>query len=330
MWLQKMGTRVVGYALPPPTQPSLFEIADVAEGMESTIGDIRDLDQLSSAMARARPDIVIHMAAQALVRRSYNDPIETYSTNVMGTVNLLEAVRRSRSVRVVLIITSDKCYDNKEWIWAYRENEPVGGRDPYSSSKACAELVTAAYRDSFFLSGGAPVAVATARAGNVIGGGDWGKDRLVPDIIRAVSDKRPVQIRSPQAVRPWQHVLDALSGYLLLAERLSQNADGVHGAWNFGPDPAHAKPVEWIVAEMGEFWGTDFRWELDPAAHPHEANSLNLDSSKARKLLGWSPRLSLSDQLKWVVEWHLAFREGKDMREATWDQIRRFGETAPS
>ena len=327
LWLQKLGANVWGYALSPPTQPSLFEVAHVADGMTSITGDVRDLEHLQAVIAEYRPEIVIHMAAQPLVRYSYENPIETYSTNVMGTVNVLEAVRQSESVRVVVCITSDKCYENKEWLWGYRENETVGGRDPYSSSKGCAELVISAYRHSYFPAKEYQhhrVAVASTRAGNVIGGGDWAKDRLVPDIMTAIMEKRPVIIRSPNAIRPWQHVLEPLNGYLCLAEQLWGHGPKFAQAWNFGPNSEDAKTVSWIVEYLTSFWGEGARWELDSAQHPHEDNYLKLDCSKARSLLGWAPKLRLSTALEWIAEWYRGYQQNKDMRSLTEEQITRF------
>ncbi|WP_313617851.1 CDP-glucose 4,6-dehydratase, partial [Rhizobium sp.] len=262
LWLQNLGAHVTGFALPPPTSPSLFEATGVADGMTSLIGDIRDLEALKNAVRTADPEIVIHMAAQPLVRYSYVNPVETFSTNVMGVVNLLEAVRESQKIRAVVNVTTDKCYENREWPWGYRENEPMGGYDPYSSSKACAELVTAAYRRSYFTtpSNGHRVAVATARAGNVIGGGDWAKDRLIPDIVYAFSQGVPASIRNPQAIRPWQHVLESLRGYLILAENLFEHGDEFAEAWNFGPNDDDAKPVSWITERMAELWGNEASW----------------------------------------------------------------------
>jgi len=274
LWLQQLGAQVTGYALQSPTNPSLFEVAQVARGMKSVIGDIREGDKLAIAMRQAAPNIVFHLAAQPLVRRSYEDPFQTYSTNVMGTVNLLEAVRKTSSVRAVVNVTTDKCYENKEWVWGYRENESMGGFDPYSSSKGCAELITAAYRNSFFTSsnqGGFQVALATARAGNVIGGGDWAEDRLIPDILRAIGSGQSVKIRNPHAIRPWQHVLEPLSGYLTLAEALYTQGPKLAEAFNFGPALEDAKPVQWIVEQLTRQWCEGSAWHLDSGSHPHEA-----------------------------------------------------------
>lgn len=324
LWLQSMGSQVVGYALAPPTNPSLFEVAEVGGGMTSTIGDIRDLTQLQAVLAAHQPEIVIHMAAQALVRHSYTEPVETYSTNVMGTVNLLEAVRRTHCVRAVVNVTSDKCYENREWPWGYRENEAMGGYDPYSNSKGCAELVTAAYRNSYFHPGRYAehgVAIASGRAGNVIGGGDWADDRLIPDILRAITEGKPVNIRNPHAVRPWQHVLEPLSGYLLLAQKLHEEGAAYAEGWNFGPQAEDAKPVQWIAEKLTKAWGDGASWLLDGGDHPHEAHYLKLDCSKANGQLHWHPRWRLEQALDAIIEWHRAHRDGQDMREATIRQI---------
>ncbi|MDP3372047.1 MAG: CDP-glucose 4,6-dehydratase [Candidatus Paracaedibacteraceae bacterium] len=330
LWLQSMGAQVTGFALQPPTNPSLFEVANVEQGMTSIIGDIRDAEALAKAMREAAPDIVIHMAAQPLVRYSYVNPVETYSTNVMGTVHLLEAVRQTPTVRAVVNVTSDKCYDNKEWVWGYRENEPMGGFDPYSNSKGCAELVASAYRNSFFNPAKYSehkVALASVRAGNVIGGGDWAADRLIPDILRAISDNKPVVIRSPHAIRPWQHVLEPLSGYLLLAEKLYEQGIAYAEGWNFGPNDEDAKPVQWIVERLTQQWGEGASWVLDGGDHPHEAHYLKLDCSKAKMRLDWQPRWHLEDALGAIIEWHRAHRDGKDMHELTLRQIGKYNDS---
>lgn len=327
LWLQGAGAQVAGYALPPATEPSIFELAKVAGGMESVIGNVKDLDALRKALERFRPEIVFHLAAQSVVRLSYAEPVDTYATNVMGTVNLLEAVRHTDSVRATVVVTSDKCYQNREWEWGYRENEPLGGHDPYSSSKGCAELVTAAYRASFFGPvdgrGHAP-AVATARAGNVIGGGDWTRDRLIPDIMRGIVERRPVPIRNPRAVRPWQHVLEPLGGYLTLAEKLYDRGPEFAEAWNFGPRDQDCRPVSWIVEQLSEQWKDGVRWEIDDRPRPHEANSLKLDSAKATHRLDWAPRWDLATALRAIVRWHQAQQSGADMRGVTLDQIREY------
>jgi CDP-glucose 4,6-dehydratase len=327
LWLQKRGAQLVGYAQPPPTTPSLFEVARVAEGMTSIIGDVRDLDQLRSVMSEYKPEIVFHLAAQPLVRYSYEDPVETFTTNIIGTMNMLEAVRHNDAVRVVVSITSDKCYQNNEWVWGYREIDRLGGHDPYSASKASSELVIAAYRDSFF----APqaydqhgVALASTRAGNVIGGGDWARDRLIPDIMKAIMEDRPVVIRSPRAIRPWQHVLEPLNGYMQLAQRLWSEGPEFAQAWNFGPDSEDLKNVRWIVDYLTGLWGENARWELDQRQHPHEDTFLKLDCSKAHSLLGWSPRLRLPTALEWIVEWYQNYQENEDMQQLTRQQISRF------
>jgi CDP-glucose 4,6-dehydratase len=327
LWLQQLGAKVTGYALQAPTKPNLFEEAGVAQGMTSIIGDIRDGANLTTAMRESTPDIVIHMAAQPLVRRSYLDPVETYSTNVMGTVYLLEAVRQTPSVRAVLNVTSDKCYDNREWMWGYRENESMGGFDPYSNSKGCAELVTSAYRNSFFNPvkyDDHRVALASARAGNVIGGGDWAEDRLIPDILRAVSSGQPVVIRNPDAIRPWQHVLEPLSGYLSLAQKLFEDGIAYAEAWNFGPAEEDARPVRWIVEHFTGQWGEGASWRFDQADQPHEAHYLKLDCSKARMRLEWQPRWHLARALEMIVAWQRAWLGKEDMRKVSLKQIGQF------
>ena len=325
LWLQSMGAQVVGYALAPPTNPSLFDVAEVGVGMTSVIGDIRDLEHLRVVFDNHQPEIVIHMAAQPLVRYSYVEPVETYSTNVMGTVNLMEAVRSTPCVKAVVNITTDKCYENREWEWGYRENEPMGGYDPYSSSKGCAELVTAAYRNSFFNSSSFndkhSTAIASARAGNVIGGGDWAEDRLIPDIMRAISEGRPVHIRNPHAIRPWQHVLEPLAGYLLLAQKLYEEGAPFAEGWNFGPNDEDAKPVQWIVERLTESWGDGASWVLDGGDHPHEAHYLKLDCSKAKGRLDWHPRWHLDEALERIVRWNKQWLAGDSIREVTLQQI---------
>lgn len=323
MWLQNMGAKVIGYSLEPPTRLSLYQVAEVAHGMNSNIGDVRDQVHLERVFTKHQPEIVLHMAAQALVRQSYSDPVETYSTNVMGTVHLLEAVRKTPSVRAVVNITSDKCYENREWVWGYRENEAMGGFDPYSNSKGCAELVTAAYRSSFFTqtAGKHAVAIATARAGNVIGGGDWAADRLIPDIMRAISEQCPVLIRNPNAIRPWQHVLEPLSGYLQLAQKLYEEGAEYAEGWNFGPRDSEAHPVQWIVEKLTQQWGDDACWKLDQGVHPHEAHYLKLDCSKAKMRLNWQPRWSLEQALEMIIAWHKAHLRGEDMHQYSLGQI---------
>jgi CDP-glucose 4,6-dehydratase len=330
LWLQAVGAELCGYALAPPTQPSLFEVARVAQGMTSVIGDITDLAHLQQVMADFRPEIVLHLAAQSVVSTSYRDPVANYNANVMGTVHVLEAIRQVGGVRSVVSVTSDKCYDNREWVWGYRETDPLGGYDPYSNSKACAELVTAAYRDSFFNPAQYAehgVAIATARAGNVIAGGDWTTDGLVADMTRALLQGERLSLRSPNAIRPWQHVLDALNGYLLLAENLYTNGSAYADAWNFGPYDASVKPVGWLVDRLLALWGEDAGWDLAQGGHFHEHISLSLDSAKARFKLGWQPQLSLDDSLAQIVNWTKAYRSGADMQQVTLETIDRFMKT---
>jgi CDP-glucose 4,6-dehydratase len=326
LWLQSLGARVTGVSPGVPTQPSLYQLARVGEGLESRCGDVRDHGELAAAFAAARPEIVIHMAAQALVRRSFAEPRETYETNVMGTVNLLETVRVAGGVRAVVNVTSDKCYANREGDPlgnGYRENQPMGGRDPYSSSKGCAELVSEAYRCSFF-SGAGRTRVATARAGNVIGGGDWGEDRLLPDLMRAALNGKSAHVRNPNAIRPWQHVLNPLGGYLVLAQALCESSEYAC-AWNFGPPAQDARTVGWIVQRVSELWPNRLRWqrdsEQDSGPHPREANHLKLDSSMARVRLGWQPLVSLQAALEATVNWYRELGEGADMRAVTLGQI---------
>lgn len=328
LWLHLLGADVHGYALSPPTQPSLFELAKVQDLLCSHyIADVRDGAALIEAMQRVQPEIVIHMAAQPLVRDSYVIPVDTYAVNVMGTVNLLEAVRQCPSVKAVVNVTTDKCYENREWVWGYRENEPMGGFDPYSSSKGCSELVTAAYRQSYFNpqhSEQHGVAVATARAGNVIGGGDWANDRLIPDIIRALLANEPIRIRNPHAIRPWQHVLEPLSGYLALAQRLYESGSEYAEGWNFGPFDDDAKPVEWIVKRICAQWGPGARYVVDEGDHPHEAHYLKLDCSKARARLQWQPRWNLAQALDSILTWIGIYSASGDIRSCCFEQIAQF------
>jgi CDP-glucose 4,6-dehydratase len=347
LWLQSLGAEVTGYALAPNTTPAMFEVAEVAHGMTSIIGDIRDFEALNTAIKAAHPEIVLHLAAQPLVRRSYAEPRETYATNVMGTVNVLDAVRENArenarttsSVRAIVVATTDKCYENRELGLShagYVETDAMGGYDPYSSSKGAAELVTSAYRQSYFHPDSYAehrVAVASARAGNVIGGGDWSEDRLIPDFIRAITAGEPLKIRNPHATRPWQHVLEPLSGYLTLAENLASNGPRFASAWNFGPADNDARPVDWIAQRLVDLWGAGGKsgaaWQLDGDNHPHEAKYLKLDSTKARTELGWAPKLNLDDALKSLVAWYQAHQTGgADLRELTLQQIRQY-ETAP-
>ncbi|MGV0954050.1 MAG: CDP-glucose 4,6-dehydratase [Fluviibacter sp.] len=322
LWLQSMGAELHGYALNPPTNPALFDEAEVAKGMSSVIGDIRDYANLDAALKQSRAEIVIHMAAQPLVRLSYDQPVETYATNVMGTVHLLEAIRQVGGVRAVVNVTTDKCYENKEWVWGYREDEPMGGHDPYSNSKGCSELITGGYRRSFFQK--TDTALASGRAGNVIGGGDWALDRLVPDILRAFERKEPVVIRNPYATRPWQHVLEPLSGYLTLAQRLYEEGQAYAEGWNFGPKEDDAKSVQWIVEALVNDWGAGASWHLDCGEHPHEANCLKLDISKAKARLGWGPRWGLAKALGEIIVWHQAWMAGENAQQLCLSQIEQF------
>jgi CDP-glucose 4,6-dehydratase len=322
IWLQLMGAKLYGYALNPPTNPSLFTEANVGKGMSSIIGDIRNFQSLKEALENSKAEIVIHMAAQPLVRFSYMEPLLTYSTNVMGSVHLFEAIRQTGSVRAVVNVTTDKCYENKEWIWGYRENEELGGYDPYSNSKACSELVTSAYRQSFFQQNN--IALASARAGNVIGGGDWALDRLIPDTLSALEQNKPVIIRSPSAIRPWQHVLEPLAGYLMLAQQLYENGSVFAEAWNFGPQQEDAKSVEWIVDELVKKWGNGASWELDSSEKVHEATYLKLDISKAKDQLRWKPQWTLLEALDMIVKWHKKWLNHEDMRMVCIDQIQSY------
>jgi CDP-glucose 4,6-dehydratase len=323
LWLKALGAELTGFACDVPTEPSLYRLAGLDESMKWIRGDVRDFDAFRSALVRARPEIVVHMAAQSLVRRSFADPRETYETNVMGTVNLFEAARAADGLRVVVNVTSDKCYENREWEWGYREDEPMGGHDPYSSSKGCAELVTSAYRRSFFETGEATTRIASARAGNVIGGGDWGDDRLLPDLMRAVLAGETLRVRNPAALRPWQHVLNPVSGYLLLGQAL-WDEPGFAGAWNFGPSDDDTRRVDWIVDRVAERWRAGVRWELDERPQPHEAQHLKLDSSRARGRLGWHPRWDLATGIDALVEWYASYADGADMCETTLAQVDRF------
>lgn len=327
LWLYSLEARVTGYALLPPTQPSLFELAGIQRTSHTIHADVRDFSGLKSALDECRPEVVIHMAAQSVVRRGYEDPIETYSSNVMGTVHLFEALRQLGQECVVVNITSDKCYENREFLWGYRENEPMGGYDPYSNSKACAELVTSAFRHAYFSPDSFErhrVALASARAGNAVGGGDWTVDQLLPDLIRAFLAGTPCLIRNPSAIRPWQFVLEPLRGYLMLAERLAENPSKFASGWNFGPSESDAKPVSWIADKLARSWGGQASWSRDPAACPHEAQFLKLDASKARAWLDWHPVLPLDEALEWIVEWYRGFQSGADLRRLTCEQIERY------
>jgi CDP-glucose 4,6-dehydratase len=325
LWLQALGARVSGFSLGIPTRPSLYELARVEEGMQSVEGDVRDFAALAAALEAARPEVVIHMAAQSLVRRSLARPRETYEVNVMGTVNLLEALRGRSEVRAVLNVTSDKCYENREWEWAYREHDPLGGRDPYSSSKGCAELLTSAYRDSFFAPAGGP-RLASARAGNVIGGGDWSEDRLLADVMRGALEGRAIRVRNPHSIRPWQHVLNPLGGYLQLVQALWSSEQFACG-WNFGPAEQDSLPVRAVIERIAALWPEPLHWvdaseQLGSASH--EAQHLKIDSARARERLGWRLRWGLQDGLEALVAWYRALQADEDMRIVSMDQIEAF------
>ncbi len=322
--LHKLGADIYGYALDPPTNPSLYQEARIEELVTSYIADIRDYHRLFDFITKIQPEIVIHLAAQPLVRESYKNPVETYAVNIMGTVNLLDIVRYSPSVKAVINVTTDKCYENKEWYWGYRENEPLGGYDPYSNSKGCSELVTASFRNSFFNAKeyhNHGVAVASARAGNVIGGGDWAEDRLIPDFIRAISKQQKIKVRNPHAIRPWQHVLEPLYGYLTLSAKLLEKGNEFAQSWNFGPDDRDAKSVDWIINTLCKFWGEGASYELDNNPHPHEANYLKLDCSKAKAKLNWEPKWNIEKTIKNIVDWNKAWLNGENMRDFTNNQI---------
>ena len=322
LWLNQLGAEVTGFALPAPTNPSFFEQTQLAELVNHIEGDVRDPGAVEAAVRASRPEVVFHLAAQPLVRYSYDNPVETYATNVMGTVYVLDACRRADSVRAIVAVTSDKCYENREWIWPYRETDAMGGHDPYSSSKGAAELIISAYRRSYFQAG---ARLASVRAGNVIGGGDWALDRLIPDMVRAMlAGKRPL-IRNPNSIRPWQHVMEAVGGYLLIAEQLLDGKDEFAGAWNFGPSEEDARPVAWIVERMLELWGAQ-GWDRPDAAQPHEATLLKLDCSKARTALGWRPRFNLEQALGNVVAWHKGVAAGENARELSLRQLREYSE----
>ncbi|RYF18465.1 MAG: CDP-glucose 4,6-dehydratase [Comamonadaceae bacterium] len=326
LWLEKLGAEVTGYALPPSGEPNMFALVHAGRDQRAS-QDVRDLATLRQVVERAQPEVIFHLAAQALVRKSYDEPVETYATNVMGTVHLLEAARRSKSLRSVVVVTSDKCYENREWPWGYRESDPMGGFDPYSNSKGCAELVAAAWRNSYFNPARHAehgVGLATARAGNVIGGGDWSADRLVPDLLRAFAGGYAAPIRNRNAVRPWQHVLEPLYGYMMLAERLATDGPRWAEGWNFGPADTDAKPVSWIADALSREWGAGARWADDGGDHPHEAAWLKLDCSKARQQLGWHPRWNLTRALRAIVEWQQAHQRGEDMRQVSLRQIEAY------
>ena len=327
LWLTSRGAKVRGYAIEPTTQPNMFTASSVASAVEDVRGDTRDYPSLERALVEFQPEVVFHLAAQPLVRRSYDDPVLTFATNVMGTVHLLEAIRKAKGVRAVVCITTDKVYRNQEWEWPYREIDPLGGFDPYSSSKACAEIAAAAYRSSFFPLNRLQehgVAVATVRAGNVIGGGDWSKDRLIPDLVRGFQAGEPIQIRRPKAIRPWQHVLEPLNGYMMLAERLLTQPEKFASAFNFGPAYEDAWPVELIANKLAGMWGDGASWVCDEAEHVHEDHTLRLDSSRAHAELGWRPRLGIETALEWTLDWYRRWHAGENMAAVTREQIARF------
>ena len=325
--LSQLGAHVYGYALSPPTSPAMYEVAKIGELITSYIGDIRDYDKLHKIMSQVEPEIVIHLAAQPLVRQSYINPRETYEVNVMGTVNLLEVAKHVKSIKAILNVTTDKCYENKEWHWGYRENEPMGGYDPYSNSKGCSELVTSSFRNSYFnplkyeIHG---VALASARAGNVIGGGDWAEDRLIPDFFRSILKGEKVKIRSPYAIRPWQHVLEPLSGYLELCKKLVLNGSYYASGWNFGPNDFDVQNVEWITKTICDLWGGGAEYCIDENPQPHEANYLKLDCSKAKTELGWYPRWNIDSTLQAIVEWNKSYISGENIRNVSIKQINKY------
>ncbi|HLM59624.1 MAG TPA: CDP-glucose 4,6-dehydratase [Pyrinomonadaceae bacterium] len=318
-WLKMLGADVCGYALAPETQPNLFENLQLESKIESVAGDVRDSEKFEKKLADFQPQIIFHLAAQSLVRRSYHQPVETYTTNVIGTINVLEAVRQTSFVKSVVVITTDKVYENKEWHWAYRENERLGGFDPYSNSKACAELAVSTYRNSFF--GESETLIATARAGNVIGGGDWSEDRLLPDVFRSLVFGAKLEIRNPHSIRPWQHTLEPLAGYMKLAEKLYEGEKKFAEAWNFGPSDEDSKPVGWVLEEIRQNWNEPVNWEIAEGIQPHEARLLKLDSAKAKSELNWLPKLSLPEALTLTTEWYRGFKDKKDLTELTKNQI---------
>lgn len=318
-WLKMLGAEVCGYSLAPETSPNLFENLDLENQIKSVTGDICDLENFKKTLEQFKPDAVFHLAAQSLVRRSYRQPIETYQTNVIGTINILEAVRNTESVKTVVAITTDKVYENKEWLWAYRENERLGGFDPYSNSKACAELAVSSYRNSFFADG--KTLVATARAGNVIGGGDWSEDRLLPDVFRSLIFGKSLEIRNPNSIRPWQHVLEPLSGYLMLAEKLLEGNKDFAEAWNFGPAEEDSQSVGNVLEIIKSVWKDSVSWKLDDKVQPHEARLLKLDSTKAKTELGWMPKLNLEEAVKLTADWYRGVKENKNLIDLTKDQI---------
>jgi len=327
LWLESLGAHVSGFALDPETTPNFFTVTEMNSRIDSHIGDVREFAVVKSVLNKLKPEIIFHLAAQPLVRFSYNQPVETYATNVMGVVHLLESARQVGHVKAIVNVTTDKCYENKEWLWGYRENEPMGGYDPYSSSKGCSELVTQAYRQSFLSASN--IHLASARAGNVIGGGDWSLDRLVPDLLKALEQNKSALIRNPHSVRPWQHVLEPLFGYLSLAQKLyEEGGEEFAQAWNFGPNDSDTRPVGWIADQLVKLWGKGASWTLDGQDHPHEANYLKLDISKAKAKLGWSPTWDLSIALDKIAEWHLAWQAQQNMHDFCLNQIAQYQQAA--
>ena len=318
-WLKFLEAEVCGYSLAPETAPNLFENLKIENQIKSVFGDVRDLSAFEKTLDEFKPEIVFHLAAQALVRRSYREPIDTYTTNVVGTINILDAVRRSDFVKSVVIVTTDKVYENKEWLWGYRETERLGGFDPYSNSKACAELAVSAYRNSFFVE--SETLIATARAGNVIGGGDWSEDRLLPDVFRSLCFGEKLEIRNPHSIRPWQHALEPLAGYLKLGEKLYAGEKSFAEAWNFGPSDEDSKPVGWILEEIKRIWKEPINWKIAEGTQLHEARLLKLDSAKAKSRLKWKPKLSLSEAINLTVDWYKNFKNNSDLTEITRKQI---------
>ena len=331
LWLNSMGAKVTGFSLEPDTKPSLFRIANIENILiKSYQEDIRDIDSIRFALNNETPEIVFHLAAQSLVRESYSNPVDTYSTNVMGTVNILDSLRTAKSVKASVIVSSDKCYENKEWLWGYRENDPIGGYDPYSSSKGCVELISAAFRQSFFNDDKYPEhghSMATARAGNVIGGGDWAKDRLIPDAIKAFESKTDLILRNPNSIRPWQHVLEPLSGYLILAQQLYKSGSSFSGAWNFGPPVEDSRPVNEVINILEKYWKGNVNWrEEKQSSNFHEANLLMLDCSKAYQKLSWKPRWGIETAIKKTAEWYTTYKKGDDMQKFTLKQIAEYSQ----
>ena len=327
LWLHEVGARLFGYALLPESEPNLFAAAGIDRIVDSTIADVRDLSTLCESLSRSKAEVVFHLAAQPLVRRGYAEPIETYSTNVMGTAHVLEAARQCESVRAVVVVTTDKCYESREWVWGYRENDRLGGDDPYSSSKACAELLTHAYRRTFTGQDKRDLLIATARAGNVIGGGDWSQDRLIPDAMRAFGTGEVLLIRAPHSIRPWQHVLEPLSGYVALAERLLNGEAELADAFNFGPASSNVRSVQEIVNAITALWGNGAQYRIDCRDYPPETRLLSIDSTKAMTMLDWCPRLDLTTTLKMTVDWYKAHLRDRDMRRVTREQVRAYMET---